>query len=112
MSAPNRRGLTWLELVVVLIIIAVLIALILPAMNSSRHIRRRNQCLNNMKNLGLAMQNLQTTKAGAFPLLEDGRHGWPVELLPYLDQPALVREIDASSWSDDKAPYLEVFACP
>lgn len=110
MSATNRHGIAWLEVVVVLFIIAVLITLLMPAIQSQRN-GRRNQCLNNMKNLGLAVANFQTTKGGTLPLLEDGRHGWPVALLPYLDQPALVREIDAYGLSDDKAPYLEVFTC-
>lgn len=110
MPAPNRRGFTWLELVIVLVIIAILITLIAPAMLSERD-SRRSQCLNNIKNLGLAVQNFQTTKAGVFPLLEDGRHGWPVALLPYLDQPALVREIESGKWSDEMAPSLEIFAC-
>ncbi|MGC1275297.1 MAG: DUF1559 domain-containing protein [Planctomycetaceae bacterium] len=111
MSHASRRGITWLEVVVVVFIIAVLITLLMPAIQRQRNGPRRNQCLNNMKNLTLAVANFQTTKGGTLPLLEDGRHGWPVALLPYLDQPRLVRGIQTPGWTDKNAPYLEVFTC-
>jgi prepilin-type N-terminal cleavage/methylation domain-containing protein/prepilin-type processing-associated H-X9-DG protein len=62
-----RRGFTLIELLVVIAIIAVLIALLLPAVQAAREAARRAQCVNNMKQLGLAMHNYESAN-GAFPL--------------------------------------------
>src|SRR5271163_4424948 len=62
-----RRGFTLIELLVVIAIIAVLIALLLPAVQAAREAARRAQCVNNMKQLGLAVHNYHTTQ-NAFPL--------------------------------------------
>jgi prepilin-type N-terminal cleavage/methylation domain-containing protein/prepilin-type processing-associated H-X9-DG protein len=53
----RRRGFTWPELVVSLIVIAVLVALVLPAIQAAREKARRNNCANNMKQIGLAIHN-------------------------------------------------------
>ena len=57
MIESKRRGFTLIELLVVIAIIAVLIALLLPAVQAAREAARRAQCVNNLKQLGLAMHN-------------------------------------------------------
>jgi prepilin-type N-terminal cleavage/methylation domain-containing protein len=65
---PRRRGFTLIELLVVIAIIAVLIALLLPAVQAAREAARRASCVNNIKQMGLAIYNYESTN-GSYPML-------------------------------------------
>jgi prepilin-type N-terminal cleavage/methylation domain-containing protein/prepilin-type processing-associated H-X9-DG protein len=104
----DRRGFTLIELLVVIAIIAVLIALLLPAVQAAREAARRAQCVNNLKQLGLAMQNYHDTQ-GTFPIGRMGlnytytigtqghnRRTWALGIMPYLEQSAVFQAINFS----------------
>jgi prepilin-type N-terminal cleavage/methylation domain-containing protein/prepilin-type processing-associated H-X9-DG protein len=87
-----RAGFTLIELLVVIAIIAVLIALLLPAVQAAREAARRAQCINNLKQIGLALHNYVSSRDklpwGAGPW---GWNDWSahVMLLPYMEQQSL-----------------------
>jgi prepilin-type N-terminal cleavage/methylation domain-containing protein len=86
----RRQGFTLVELLVVIAIIGILIALLLPAVQAARESARRSQCLNNVKQLGVAMHNFENT----YKRLPVGAHGccwgtWQTIILPYIEQEAL-----------------------
>jgi prepilin-type N-terminal cleavage/methylation domain-containing protein/prepilin-type processing-associated H-X9-DG protein len=66
MRSTNARGFTLIELLVVIAIIAVLIALLLPAVQAAREAARRAQCVNNLKQIGLALANYESLN-GSYP---------------------------------------------
>jgi prepilin-type N-terminal cleavage/methylation domain-containing protein len=90
-TSRARLGFTLVELLVVIAIIGVLVALLLPAVQSAREAARRAQCSNNLKQVGLAMTQYADTYKGAFPVGEYnwGWGTWLVGLMPYIEQKAL-----------------------
>ena len=109
-SAARRSAFTLIELLVVIAIIAVLIALLLPAVQAAREAARRSQCINNLKQLGLAVHNYHSSINSLPPLFgnfgtapngpsEDGGPwplGWMVHLLGYMEQQALYNSANFS----------------
>jgi len=104
-SPGTRRGFTLIELLVVIAIIAVLIALLLPAVQSARESARRCQCVNNLLQLSIAIQNYETAHEvlppgvvndkGPIQNLPTGYHfGWLVQILPYVEQKSLYNHLD------------------
>lgn len=95
-SRPRLRGFTLIELLVVIAIIAVLIALLLPAVQQAREAARRAQCKNNLKQIGLALHNYESSHQSLPP----GRVGFPMvfsahaAIQPYIDGGNLYNLID------------------
>ncbi|MDZ7619409.1 MAG: DUF1559 domain-containing protein [Patescibacteria group bacterium] len=90
------HGFTLVELLVVITIIGILIALLLPAVQSAREAARRMQCSNNLKQMGLALHNYATAHREFFPIGGTGsaKHALFTALLPYLEQQALHDSLD------------------
>jgi prepilin-type N-terminal cleavage/methylation domain-containing protein/prepilin-type processing-associated H-X9-DG protein len=117
-----RRGFTLIELLVVIAIIGVLVALLLPAVQSAREAARRSQCTNNLKQIGLAVQNYHD-RTNALPgaQLPRGLTSFSAitHLLPDLEQSTLYNALNCSVLTDAdpanatvKFTSVSSFVCP
>src|SRR5260370_389189 len=116
----RRPGFTLIELLVVIAIIAILIALLVPAVQKVREAAARTQCTNNLKQIGLAIHNYENANK-KFPAGTDPVSGASaiVQLLPYLEQASLFTLWDLSKpvqsgANDPNATYHEdaFLLCP
>jgi len=134
-QTASRRGFTLIELLVVISIIATLAALILPAVQNARATARRTECLNNIRNMGIAAQSYATARNGNLPYVIDvnstinfgsaasplnGGAPWTVQLMPYVEMGPLSERLatastsspigfDVGTLTDTK---IKVFNCP
>lgn len=129
----SRRGFTLVELLVVIAIIGVLVALLLPAIQAAREAARRAQCTNNLKQVGLALQNHESALK-IFPtggtangvLLKDYTSGgtnspgtpngpakqglsWGYQILPYIEQGSIKSLLDSIKL---KEAMIDMYFCP
>src|SRR5436305_3041088 len=86
----TRAAFTLVELLVVIAIIGVLVAILLPAVQTAREAARRMQCGNHIRQIGLALQNYHGVQGafppGAFKGVCGYKMGWVVRIFPYLEQ--------------------------
>src|SRR4051812_14798850 len=83
----GRQAFTLVELLVVIAIIGILVALLLPAIQAAREAARRMQCSNNLKQIGLGVQNYASARKYLPPVrIADHQETWLVLILPYLEE--------------------------
>ncbi len=115
-----RHGFTLVELLVVIAIIGILVAMLLPAVQAAREAARRMRCTNNLKQLGLALQNYHDG-VGSFPSVDAfGNNGWGFlpRILPHVEELALYDQInfkDSVACANMQAAYsasVTILHCP
>jgi prepilin-type N-terminal cleavage/methylation domain-containing protein len=135
----SRRGFTLIELLVVIAIIAILIGLLLPAVQKIREAANRMKCTNHLKQIGLAMHNYNDVNGGFppgvlmrsysdYPYTDEIGPNWAVLILPYIEQDNLYNQVSASiqiwmsmssnattpdkTWANIRTNTVPIYLCP
>ncbi len=123
-GSRKRFGFTLVELLVVIAIIGVLVGLLLPAVQAAREAARRIQCMNNVRQIGLAIANYESANrrfpSGWVDWKQTTKPGWGVchALLPFMEQSNISNRLDTNFAIDTgvNVPYLQTvvpsFICP
>jgi prepilin-type N-terminal cleavage/methylation domain-containing protein/prepilin-type processing-associated H-X9-DG protein len=134
MSLHKYRAFTLIELLVVIAIIAILIGLLLPAVQKVREAANKTRCTNNLKQIGLACHSFHDVNQALPPGTSDlpgaartVRRSWALHILPYVEQGALSNQLDQWAntttavggvhagkmwWAPGRETQLKVFMCP
>ena len=111
-----RHAFTLIELLVVIAIIAILIALLVPAVQKVREAAARTQCINNLKQMGLALHNYESAnkKLPMGSKAPSAAFNWRVDLFPYLEMDNVHRQLvpNNSLGSDVLKNTFDVWKCP
>ena len=119
-ESRRRSGFTLIELLVVIAIIAILIALLLPAVQAAREAGRRMQCVNNLKQIGLALHNYHESRQSLPPssMGSIGAFSALSQILPFLEQANMYNALNFSLPDSDPAnntvlvANINTFICP
>lgn len=135
-SKRSSSGFTLVELLVVIAIIGILVALLLPAIQSAREAARRTKCVNNLKNLGLACLNYESARKSYPPSstiasdISTNGLSWEVLILPYVEEGTIGDSVKSfvdtfrknnngkdpdvynAGFSDANLSRLDLFQCP
>jgi prepilin-type N-terminal cleavage/methylation domain-containing protein/prepilin-type processing-associated H-X9-DG protein len=125
-SSKPTLGFTLVELLVVIAIIGILVALLLPAIQAARDAARRSQCSNNLKQIGLAVQNFENSRkrlpqgSQSEKVALNGKYftTWTIDILPYMEEPGLYDlwdptvELEHANNQRLRETFVSSYMCP